>query len=280
MANVEKEIKAVLQGLEIEEIRELSLAEARTDTGDRLVRLEKAAALAGLHRSEVMAALIAETRRKGLEELTDGAVCNRKRMARIRRDRPPEVAKKLLVLSPSRQKAVVAVSPDRLEEFFHHGVPSAVGRMPLKTAKSWDVVRAVKVSKTTPDHELLPNEMPRKPQRCAQFDWLMVRFRRLGSLTAEQATEMLFAVVSLLMTAPNEAQRTTRRLFGSFGLGPDQDGTAAVEELLRTLDGLPGLWQRLDVGPKVDRTELIRRACGKMSLMLLAISRWAQRRAA
>lgn len=280
------EIMAVVRGLEEEQVRDLALADARAHTGDLFRQLEMAAARSRVNRSECVAAVLAEAKRLDLEELTEGAIQNRKRMAKIRRERPMETAKKVLVLSASRQRAIVALPPGRLEEFVHQGVPTVTGLQSLKKARAWEVVQAARTSRRLPPGEPIPAEPQRRKKEATlslsqQFDLVMAMAFQLGSLTLEQAERLLLLVVSLFAIAPREAQRTTRRLLEStIKQGSEQDGTVAVDQVLRTLDALPQLWQEVEFGPGVDRHEMAGRACGMVSRLLLIISRWTRRSAA
>jgi len=276
------EVAEVRVSLEKERSAKWALEEARSETGDRLIRLEAACARMGLNRSEMIAALREDARGLDLEELTEATIGNRKRMAKFRRQHPPEVARQCLELGVSKQRAIATLAPDRLEEFRRFGVPTADGkRSRLKEARAKEVRQAVKASRGLPPGEPIPTEKLKLTEHKLNpfqlLDLALATFRELGTLSLQQAEEILLMVVSLFAKASCESQRTTRRMMGRIGaLDGNEDRTVASDEVLRTVDALTQLLQNVEFGPGLDRFESTTRACGIVSRLLLTISGWTR----
>ena len=277
------EVQGVVSCLEEEKRLEEALARSRADTGDSLLCLESACRQAAINRSDWVSALRVETGRLGLAVLSETAIANRKRMATFRRCYPPPIADEFLLLSPARQKAFACLPFDRMEEFQYLGVPTPCGRKSLHSAKAQEVRRAVRASRGVPQGEEMedtlsfvpPTEV--KPTETQRFDQAVCSLRQLGKLTLEQAGEILAMLVWLLAKTP-EGSRTTRRLMeGTIQLAAGLDETVDVEELFKTLDALPQVWQKVDLGPGIDPEKATTHACSLVSRLLETISLWTRR---
>ena len=280
------EVQGVVSCLEEEKRLEEALARSRADTGDSLQRLESSCRQAGLNRSDWVSALRSETGRLGLAVLSETDIANRKRMATFRRCYPPAIADEFLLLSPARQKAFACLPFDRMEEFQYLGVPTPCGRKSLQTAKAQEVRRAVRASREVPPGEEMEDTLSfvpcteLKPTETQRFDEALCSLRQLGKLTLEQAGEILAMLVWLLARTPKEGSRTTRRLMEStLHLAAGLDEAVDVEEVFKTLDALPLVWQKVDLGPGVDPDDATNHACSLVSQLLETISLWTRRKA-
>ena len=269
-------MKGALASLGVERERDLLAAAGRADTGEALQRLEAACVRVGIKRTRWSAALAEEASRAGLEELTDGAIRNRKRMASLRQERPQLIAEELLRLSPSRQEVAATLTPDRLDEFIRGGVPTARGSAPLGKVRVKDLRRAARVARATPAGEPVTEEAVTCPAEAKRhpLDIILTRLKRLGQLTLGQAEEVVAMVVTLLALSPRETERTTRRL---MDLVAQQDGPEAMDDVLDTLDGLAGRWKEVKFPSGAAGEEIRRQACAKVARILRTVSQWTGR---